>query len=151
MTLHLEVNNLLCQFFRAFDDKDWNLMVDCLAPDIHVDYSSSGREQPGVMTGLEFVKRREAAVDVLAKHHSFSNLLLTESHEDEAVAARCNYLILRFKQDTALKVEGDDFFHSCGSYEFIIKRALGNWRIASIKQQALRSWGNSKLHGGTRQ
>ena len=29
------------------------------------------------MSGAEFVQRRRSAVDTLAKHHSFSNLLLT--------------------------------------------------------------------------
>ena len=112
---HIAINDVLCRFFLAFDERDWTAMEDCLAPEVFIDYSSSGREQPSVMSGTEFVQRRRDAVDTLAKHHSFSNLLL--SKEGGWRAGRCNYLILRF--DRAFKGEGEDFYHSCGAYEFL--------------------------------
>jgi hypothetical protein len=121
-------------------------MEKCLAPEVFIDYSSSGREQPSVMSGAEFVQRRRDAVDTLAKHHSFSNLLL--SKEEDGVRGRCNYLILRFDRD--FKGEGEDFYHSCGAYEFLFGKASDSWKITSITQRALRSWGNRQLHGGTR-
>ena len=58
-------------------------MADCLAPEVFIDYSSSGREQPRVMSGAEFVQRRRDALILSTKHHSFSNLLL--SKEADAV------------------------------------------------------------------
>lgn len=122
-------------------------MVECLAPQVAIDYSSSGREQPTTMSGQEFVSRRQNAVDRLAKHHSFSNLLIMRGADGSAVNARCNYLILRF--DSA--GSGEDFFHSCGSYEFLFNDIQGDWKISSIKQNALQSWGNSSLHGGSSQ
>jgi hypothetical protein len=97
------------------------------------------------MSGAEFVQRRRSAVDTLAKHHSFSNLLLTK--EEGGVRGRCNYLILRFDRD--FKGEGEDFYHSCGAYEFRFGKAEGLWKITSITQRTLRSWGNRNLHGGT--
>ncbi|MFC5085899.1 nuclear transport factor 2 family protein [Microvirga arabica] len=143
---HIAINDLLCRFFLAFDERNWTSMADCLAPEVFIDYSSSGREQPGTMTNFEFVQRRQNAADTLSKHHSFSNLLLSSEAED--VRGRCNYLILRFERD--LKRLGEDFYHSCGAYEFMFAKADGSWRITSIMQKALRSWGNSNLHGGTR-
>jgi hypothetical protein len=143
---HISINNVLCRFFLAFDERDWTAMEACLAPEVFIDYSSSGREQPSTTSGADFVQRRRNAVDTLAKHHSFSNLLLSE--ETDRIRGRCNYLILRFDHD--FKGEGEDFYHSCGAYEFMFSKALGSWRIASITQRALRSWGNSQLHGGTR-
>ena len=74
---HIAINDVLCRFFLAFDERDWTAMEDCLATEVFIDYSSSGREQPSVMSSTEFVKRRQDAVDTLAKHHSFSNLLST--------------------------------------------------------------------------
>jgi hypothetical protein len=121
-------------------------MEKCLAAEVFIDYSSSGREQPRVMSGAEFVQRRRDAVDTLAKHHSFSNLLL--SKEEDGMRGRCNYLILRFDRD--FKGEGEDFYHSCGAYEFLFGKASDSWKITSITQRALRSWGNRQLHGGTR-
>lgn len=121
-------------------------MTECLAPEVEIDYASSGREQPSTMSGHDFVERRQKAVDRLAKHHSFSNLLVTQASETR-VSARCNYLILRFS--SLPEAADEDFFHSCGSYEFRLSFIQGRWKIASIKQNALRSWGNSSLHGGS--
>lgn len=140
------IHDVLCRFFLAFDERDWLGMEGCLAPAVFIDYSSSGREQPSTMSGVDFVQRRRNAVDTLAKHHSFSNLLLTK--DAEGVRGRCNYLILRFDRDAGR--EGEDFYHSCGAYEFRFAKIQNSWKIASITQRALRSWGNSQLHGGTR-
>jgi hypothetical protein len=143
---HIAISDVLCRFFAAFDERDWTAMDSCLAPEVFIDYSSSGREQPRVMSGSEFVQRRRDAVDTLAKHHSFSNLLL--SREADTVRGRCNYLILRF--DRGFRGPGENFYHSCGAYEFLFSKAHGPWKITSIVQRALQSWGNSQLHGGTR-
>ncbi len=143
---HVAINDVLCRFFAAFDERDWTAMDSCLAPEVFIDYSSSGREQPRVMSGSEFVQRRRDAVDSLAKHHSFSNLLL--SREADTVRGRCNYLFLRF--DREFRGPGENFYHSCGAYEFLFSKAHGPWKITSIVQRALQSWGNSQLHGGTR-
>jgi hypothetical protein len=143
---HIAINDVLCRFFLAFDERDWTAMEGCLAPEVFIDYASSGREQPSTMSGAEFVQRRRDAVDTLSKHHSFSNLLLTK--QKDGVRGRCNYLILRF--DHAPTDASEDFYHSCGAYEFLFGKAEGTWKITSITQQALRSWGNRQLHGGSR-
>ncbi|TDH39167.1 hypothetical protein E2A64_08850 [Pseudohoeflea suaedae] len=139
------IHDLLCRFFLAFDEKDWVAMRATLADEVFIDYASSGREQPGAMTGDEFVGRRRGAVDELSKQHSFSNLLLSAT--DSGVHGRCNYLILRFA--TASNGAADSY-HSCGSYEFVFQPVDASWRISSITQKALRSWGNRDLHGGSR-
>ena len=143
---HIAINDILCRFFLAFDERDWASMQNCLSTEVFIDYASSGREQPSTMSSTEFVQRRRNAVDTLAKHHSFSNLLLTK--QENGVGGRCNYLILRFDRD--FKGEGEDFYHSCGAYEFRFGKAEGAWKITSITQRALRSWGNRQLHGGSR-
>lgn len=144
------VNDALCRFFLSFDTRDWALMTECLSSLVFIDYSSSGREDPSTMSGEDFVKRRENAVDNLAKHHSFSNLLLSYDQDEDSVSARCNYLILRFGESESLNIAGDNFFHSCGTYEFSLSRASNGWRISSIRQHALKSWGNKSLHRGSR-
>ena len=143
---HISINDLLCRFFLAFDERDWAAMETCLAAEVFIDYASSGREQPGTMSSSEFVQRRRNAVDALAKHHSFSNLLLTK--EEGGLRGRCNYLILRF--DRAFTGEGADFYHSCGAYEFLFGRAEDAWKLTSITQRALPRWGTRQLHAGTR-
>ena len=60
---HIAINDVLCRFFAAFDERigqQWTTV----SPKVFIDYSSSGREQPRVMSGSEFVQRRRDAVDV---------------------------------------------------------------------------------------
>jgi hypothetical protein len=75
---HISINGLLGRFFLAFDERDWAAMETRLAAEVFINYASSGREQPSTMSSSEFVQRRWNAIDTLAKHHSFSNLLLTK-------------------------------------------------------------------------
>jgi hypothetical protein len=145
----VQVNDVLCRFFLCFDQRDWPSMVDCLGSEVAIDYVSSGRERPTTMTGRDFVSRRQNAADTLAKHHSFSNLLITPGPDAGIVRARCNYLILRFDLSQERPDSGEDFFHSCGGYEFELSDLEGEWKISGIKQDALRSWGNASLHGGS--
>ena len=58
---HIAINDILCRFFLAFDERDWTAMEKCLAPEVFIDYSSSGREQTRVMSGVEFVQPRHDA------------------------------------------------------------------------------------------
>jgi hypothetical protein len=140
------IHDIICRFLLAFDTRDWALMETILAPEVFVDYASSGREEPMTMSAADFVARRRSAVDALSKHHSFSNLLLT--WEEGRINARCNYNILRFASEPP--VEGEDFYHSCGSYEFEFSKLERGWAIASITQCHLKSWGNRSLHGGSK-
>lgn len=138
-----DIHDVLCRFFLAFDERDWTAMRAALASEVFIDYASSGREQPGPMSGDEFVRRRRDAVDDLSKQHSFSNFLLLADGSE--MRGRCNYLILRFA-----KADGYGFYHSCGTYEFAFAQSDGSWRISSITQRMLRSWGDRELHGGSR-
>jgi len=141
-----DIHDLLCRFFLAFDERDWTAMEGTLADRLAIDYASSGREPPTEMSGAAFVSRRRDAVDELSKQHSFSNLLLTTA--SGRLKARCNYLILRFAKGGV--TAGEDFFHSCGAYEFDFIREGKALKICAITQRALRNWGNRQLHGGSR-
>ena len=147
-TLYFGVHTTLCRFFAAFDKRDWASMGNCLTPEIFIDYSSSGRESAVTMTGEAFVNNRKSAVDNLTKQHSFSNLYI-RGHADEAgIFASCNYLILRF--DLSNPSQSDNFFHSCGQYEFTLEQHADDLKISSIKQLKLQSWGNESLRGGSK-
>ena len=140
------IHDQLCRFFLAFDEKGWDSMEALLDDQVSIDYASSGREPPSVMSGADFVARRRGAVDELSKQHSFSNLLITST--TDGLKARCNYLILRFsKYPPSI---GEDFYHSCGSYTFGFEGSAGTWKISSITQRMLRSWGNRDLHTGSK-
>lgn len=146
METRAHIHDLLCHFFLAFDQRDWETMRRSLSDEVFIDYASSGREGAGSMSADAFVSRRENALDDLSKQHSFSNLIL--SRDESGLRGRCNYLILRFAREGAAD---RDFYHSCGSYAFRFASIDGSWRISSITQMALKSWGDRSLHGGSRQ
>lgn len=144
---YFTAHDLLCRFFASFDKHDWIGMRSVLAPDIFVDYASSGRETARQIPSEEFVSARANAKDNLTKQHNFSNLLIMESTAEKLVIS-CHYLILRF--DLPNTDQQTNFYHSCGEYVFELVPLEPQYRIASIKQAMLRSWGNASLHGATK-
>ncbi|WP_440809074.1 nuclear transport factor 2 family protein [Pseudomonas syringae] len=137
-------HDLLCRFFAAFVNRDWIGMRSVLAPEIFVDYSSSGRETAREIAAEEFVNARANAEDGLTKQHNFSNLLVVESTAEKLVVS-CHYLILPF--DLLSTDQQTNFYHSCGEYVFGFAPFERQYRIASIKQVMLQSWGDARLHG----
>jgi 3-phenylpropionate/cinnamic acid dioxygenase small subunit len=144
---HRDVHELLCRFMRAFDDKDWTALRDCLDTTVRCDYSSFRGTPPADVSGDRYVADRRAALSDLRMQHDFSNL--TVAAEGDAAVARCNYVIHRFAADFD-GVSPLGFFHSYGRYAFGLRRIAGRWRIAAITQQHLASHGNPGLHGGVR-
>lgn len=140
----LAIHDCLCNFQSAFDLLDWQLMEQCLWPELHVDYSSFRNDPPRLMTRSEYIALRKAALSELTMLHSFTNLFVT-LNLDQA-SARCNYIILRFRTDVC--TSDVDFFHSYGRYFFDLKKDEGEWRICGIKQQLVANYGNLELHPG---
>jgi hypothetical protein len=140
----LAIHDRLCHFQSAFDLQDWQLMDQCLWPELHVDYSSFRNDSPRFMSSGEYIALRQAALSELRMQHNFSNLLVTVS-ENEA-SARCNYTILRFR--TVDCTSEADFFHSSGRYYFDLKKHDGQWRICGIRQELIANHGTPGLHKG---
>ena len=138
----IAINDLLCRFFQAFDDKDWAAMRSCLADAVWTDYASFRDVPPGEITGDRYVAQRRAALSALDMQHNFLNLRV--DLDGDNASARCNYVIHRFAPDSAA------FFHSYGHYEFGFRRIDGAWRIARIRQVLLRNQGDPEIHGATR-
>jgi hypothetical protein len=142
----MQIHNLLCLFQQAFDDRNWELMRECLADRIFTDYSSFRKTPAETLAADEYIARRKSALEGLRTQHSFSNLLV---EVDGAWArGRCNYVIHRFLPD--FQGEPDKFFHSYGHYLFEFERAQAGWMITSITQELLKNHGNPQLHGATR-
>ena len=141
------LNDLLCRFFRSFDEKDWKMMRSCLGDRVWTDYSSFRDAPPGEISGDRYVLQREVALSLLDMQHNFLNLRV----EITGTSARswCNYIIHRFHPD--FDGQNDAFFHSYGRYEFGFLRANDEWRISSIQQVLLRNHGDPEIHGATRQ
>ncbi len=59
---------------------------------------------------MDFIRRRGDAVDKLAKHHRFSNLLVAYEQDEDTVSAGRNYLIQRFADCHYADTSGDNVF-----------------------------------------
>jgi len=138
------INDLLCRFQQSFDEKDWDMMRDCLADRLYTDYSSFRDVLAAEMDGDRYVAQRKAALGHLAMQHNFLNLRVTVI--GAAARARCNYVIHRF----LLNGGPDDYFHSYGTYHFGFERAGGSWVINHITQTLLKNIGDPEIHGATR-
>ena len=141
------LNDLLCRFFRSFDEKDWKMMRSCLGDTVWTDYFSFRGAPPGEISGDRYVAQREAALSALAMQHNFLNLRVEIG--DASARGWCNYIIHRFHPD--FDGWNDGFFHSYGRYEFGFLQADGMWRISAIRQILLRNHGDPEIHGVARQ
>lgn len=143
----LAIQDVLCRFFQSFDDTDWTAMRSCLCDDVFVDYSSFRDVPPALISGDRYVEQRRAALGHLDMQHNFLNLHTTITGTDTA-KARCNYLIHRFHP--VHDGSAPRYFHSCGHYDFGLRKTSEGWRLSSIVQVLLRNWGDPEIHGATR-
>ena len=44
---HIAINDVLCRFFTAFDERDWTAMANCLAPEVFMTIPHQGASCPG--------------------------------------------------------------------------------------------------------
>ena len=142
----MQIHDLLSSFQRAFDDRDWDLMRDCLADRIFTDYSSFRNTPAETLAAEEYIARRRSALADLRTQHNFCNLEIAV--EGDRARGRCNYVIHRFHP--GFQGEPDKFFHSYGHYLFEFERSRSGWKIAAITQKLLKNHGDPRLHGATR-
>ena len=139
--------NTVHEFCRAFDQRDWPMLLRCLATEIATDYSSFRGTPPARMTAKEFVAQRQSALARLVTQHLSLNHLVEFSGEQ--ATCRFDFVIHRWPVDTA----DTRFFRTFGYYDFVLQRATSaphGWCIASITQHALHSEGSAELHGAHR-
>ncbi len=132
------IPQLLQDFARSFDEKDWKLMLTCLAAKIHTDYSSFRGTPPEWQSAKEYVAKREKGMHRLITAHQLSNFVVAENAG--AGTCHCRFVIKRFSSD-------QQFYHSYGYYDFKLVKEQGMWKIERIKQTVERNEGDRNLHG----
>jgi hypothetical protein len=139
-----EIIDRIVQFMSAFDTKDWTLMRALLAEEVFCDYASFRGTPPGVVRADAYVAERRRSLSHLRLQHNVTNFLVVES--GDGARCRCNYQIYRFATPEA---DGEvAYFHSFGRYHFGLGRGGDGWRIRSIRQEMVASWGEADLHPG---
>jgi hypothetical protein len=126
-------------FAESFDTKDWQQMTECLADNVYIDYSSSRKTEPGLVSRSQYVEQRKTGSEGLETVHTFDHY---ETHIDGAHATcSCDFAIKRFDR------VHNDYYHSYGKYHFNLININGSWKIEKIVQMEDRSEGNRNIHG----
>jgi hypothetical protein len=140
----LTISELLSRFFQAFDDKDWQMMRECLCDEVVTDYSSFRGVPAATMSAGQYVDQRRIALQLLDLQHNFLNLRIELNAAGDTATGRCNYIIHRFHPSY------DGYYHSQGHYFFGFAHHGGGWKIGRIEQHVLRSQGDPEIHGALR-
>lgn len=134
-----EVVAIIKVFFDSFDTKNWHQMKSCLADELELDYESFRGIPKYISTSDEYIAKRKVGLAGLNTEHNTFDYLVSESSGE--LKCKCNFEIKRYE------IEGDEYFHSFGTYEIHLKRMGQEIKISKIKQNLERSEGNRNIHG----
>lgn len=134
-----DVIDLVIRFNKTFDSKDWGLMSDCLGEKLELDYMSLRGRPKRKSKSEKYISDRKKGMRGLKTIHKTKNHEL--SKDGSEIRCECDFEIERYE------IEGDDFFHSYGQYNFGVNLIDSNLKIVKIKQVIDRNEGNRKIHG----
>lgn len=138
-TTVLELQDLVARFANSFDLKQWDDLAQCLTPTLHTDYSDLRGTPPETLSREEFVEQRRSALHDLQTHHLSGNLEVAVS--GESASLKVSMMIHR------RSATGETLTTHC-LYFFGAVREQGAWRIGSIRQKVLMSYGQPAIHTG---
>lgn len=130
---------------RAFDDKNWDDLYECLVENIRCDYSSFRAEKPGEIARHTYIAKRKTDLSLLKTQHNLSNVSIDIN--GKLAEVKCNFAIYRFHPE--FNGSKEHYFHSYRQYEFELHEEDNGWKISVITQKLLVNDGNPELHGAT--
>lgn len=134
-----ELQDLVARFANSFDLKQWDRLGQCLTATLHTDYSDLRGTPPEILSRDEFVQRRRSALQDLQTHHLAGNLEVALS----GAIANLKVSMAIYRRNGA----GETFNTHC-LYFFGAEQEEGVWRINSITQKVLMSYGQPAIHDG---
>jgi 3-phenylpropionate/cinnamic acid dioxygenase small subunit len=138
-----EVIEAIDALFVATDNKDWDAVAACFAPQVHFDMSSAGGGAPATRTSAEIAGGwQQGLAPIQAIHHQAGNYRVRVT--DDRANAFCygiayHYLPKKSGRNTRVFV---------GSYEFELARGEGRWQITSFRYSLKFVDGNRELEQG---
>ena len=134
-----ELQDLVARFANSFDLKEWDRLAECLTANVHTDYSDLRGTPPETMSREEFVGQRRSALHDLQTHHLAGNLEMALSGDTTSLKVS---MMIHRRNDA-----GETLTTHC-LYFFGVEQEQGVWRIGSIRQKVLMSYGESAIHKG---
>jgi hypothetical protein len=136
------VSDLLLEFARALDSKDWTICRRCLLDEIETDYSDLRGEPPARVNAEDFVAKRRMALAPLKTLHLSTNHQVTV-YGDRATCVSVGVI-------HRLRPEDGERFDTYCTYTHSLVRTSAGWKIAKIKQTVHWNTGNPEIHAGAK-
>lgn len=134
-----DVVKLVENFCRSFDERDWDLMFECLGEKIEVDYQSFRGKPKHILKSVKYIAQRKIGLEGLKTKHRIKNYKTSRYGED--IKCESDFEIKRYE------IGSEEYYHSYGKYEFWIKKKKGKIKIFKIKQLVEKNEGNKNIHG----
>ena len=138
----MAVSDVVLQFARSLDIKDWEACRRCFTDEIETDYSDLRGEPPARVTADDFVAKRRAALQHLKTLHLSTNHLVMV--EGERATCISTAVIHRLRPG-----DGERFDTYCAYTHTLVRTAAG-WKIAKVKQTVHWNTGNPDVHAGAK-
>jgi hypothetical protein len=135
-----EILDVINRLFIGTDLRDWPMVLEVLAPELHVDMTSLAGGTPSTMPAADLVQAWEEGLrPIQAVHHQTGNHRVTVAG-DEATAF-CYGTATHFRPTAS----GRNVRTFVGSYDFRLARMERRWRITSFRFNLKYQDGNLEL------
>jgi hypothetical protein len=135
-----EIVDTIHRLFIGTDRRDWAMVLEALAPELHVDLTSLAGGMPSTMLAADLAKAWDEGLrNLQAVHHQVGNHRVTVTG-DEATAS-CYGTATHFRPLPS----GRNVRAFVGSYDFKLSRMAGRWRITSLRFNLAYQDGNLEL------
>ena len=136
------VSDVVLEFARSLDVKDWAACRRCFTDEIETDYSDLRGEPPARVAADDFVTKRRAALEHLKTLHLSTNHLVTvEGDRATCVSAAVIH---------RLRPSDGERFDTYATYTHTLMRTAVGWKITKVKQTVHWNTGNPDVHAGAR-
>jgi hypothetical protein len=120
--------DVVTELFIATDRRDWPRVIDCFAPQVSFDMRSLSGAAPSTMAATEIAAAWEQGLAPLtAVHHQAGNFQVQVRGDDAdafCYATASHYLPNPSGHNTRVFV---------GSYDFVLRKGAGRWRITLFR------------------
>ncbi len=125
---HRQIVHLINTLFLSLDEKEWDKVKDCFAPNVVFDISAMDSQQKSMLTPGDIVKQWKNDMKVIdAMHHQTGNY--TVSLNGSTAEVVCTGSSTQYRANA----KGSNTLTYYGSYHLHMIRGLEEWRIDKFR------------------
>jgi len=138
---HRQIVHLINTLFLSIDEKEWENVKDCFAPDVKFDISKISGHQEEILSPDKIVEQwKNDLKNIDAVHHQTGNYTVTLAGIRAEIA--CTGYSIQYRANGQ---GGGNTLTHYGSYHFHMIRGLEEWKIDKLKFQVKFYDGNKDL------